>query len=441
MAPRNEESPFELLCPELVDRVLVRVVADKGLTLEEMAKVSQTFRDSAWRFSRKLTLTGSGEENAWRENPTPPTLQVAEGASGVDDEAVKALSEAIRLRPGLSTLVIDRKASEDLWPAIESYAWTSVMLHCVAFPPPLSGSRMTLKRFSVTLRGLIKRDAVEYVRRYLEAFPLLENLMLSIPEGAVLSAEEEDPRLRPEVQANKLSSLTFAGGPFGEWWNAFMAPPASSTNLERLSFRCYYYHPSQAPPPETRRVCSNFTRLQSLSLDIWTDHSARFLLESLTEHCHFLRHLQVFAGPDEITRATQNKEPLRLWKLVENCPDLERLVISQTEVAKTYEDFGQLALEHGIVPRGRDEDLRSSCKMQYLVMILKESAVDAYQSSRTCCPVLLRSLACSAASSLPIPPGIGSAEMTPESQQSGCWERMPLCKAGASHFAKMLGRS
>lgn len=390
MAPRNQETPFAILCPELVDRVLENVIADKGSTLGELAQVNKMFRDSACRCSGALRLKG-GVFPANRGHLTQMRPQVAGVASdNCDDKAeVEVLSEAIRSRPKLSKLVLEWSgvASKRLWPALLTYSWTSVVLRQARVYdvfPTLAESRFTLKTMIRTLWASDTREVSHDVHRTLQAFPMLETLTLFLSGGASFSAE--DCSLTPEVQANKLSSLTFAGGVFWHWWDAFRVLPASCTDLERLSFHCCHdyrgnFPPMAAPPPEARTLCSNLTKLQTIVIDISDTLPTKFVVEGLTEHCRYLRHVQVFASPDRYRGTRAHLDSPKLWKLVENCPDLERLIVSQTEVTIDDDHFRRLARQHQMVPVHRN---LSYSEIRFTILLLTDSAVEAELSSLSC---------------------------------------------------------
>lgn len=376
MALRNDESPFEALCPELVERVLDMVVADKRSPLRELAQVNKTFREYARRCTRTLKLTSDSVKGV--TGKTHKGWQVAELGFGKHDKA-EVLFEALRSRPRLSTLVLEEGAYGGLWQALSKYAWSSVAVDHVDAEwysfPPLSGSKFTLKTLSLGLKDRynLRRDVFKDIQRILHAYPMLETLSLSNRGYLEFTAGP----WRSQLQASKLSSLTFSGGHLNNWWDVFGVLPACSTALASLNFQCYYDHPAQARLPQpVRTLCSQFTRLQTIFLDVWTSHSARFVVESLTRLCRYLQHLEVFANPNTINIRTEYREPLRIWKIVESCPELEHLVVSQAEIVGSDGEFQKLALQHEVVSKET-----TSWNVSRSVLILNDNAIEAESST------------------------------------------------------------
>lgn len=393
MARLNEGSSFDAICPELVDRILDKlVVAEGGANWRDLASVNKAFRESACRCSQTLVIgkdTSSGPWCVW-PNTYQLNLQVADAASGTCNTAqVRALRKEIALHPRLSGLLIkDRLAAEGLWPAVSRFRWTSFVGHqgeAWHFFALLSGAKVSLKKLVLNLSKVTRSlNLYDDILRIVRAFPNLEELTLGIPEGTNCSGSST---WRPDDgKPNKLHSITFSEYYFPDWWRAFELLPSCLTNLTKLSFQCYDRPSVLQPPVNMKSLFSYFTLLQTVSIDVRSGEAPFLLLENVAAHCPGnLRNLRLFV-PAPSDHSPSAPGALSLSKLQNSCPELERLIISCGEVA-TLPKFKKLVLESGLE---RDKDTGSKEFLESLrksALVLEETKMEIApesMSGRSC---------------------------------------------------------
>lgn len=370
---------FEALCPELIDRILERVVAERGSTWKALATVNKAFLDSFRRCSKSLVIESQkGKMEAPEPGSLQSNLQIAVLFERQERAQSKAFVKELKLRPRLSRLIMrETRPLADILSALSQVHWSSVTTHpCDAWHVLkfLSGSKSSLKKLDLKLGDCFFRDLYDDIQRIMRAFPALESLKLNVSEKRHDYSVEGPWRLG--ASPNNLRDLAIAGVTFSPWWEPFRALPACLTGLSRLSFKCDDTSPILPPKLKSLAIGLDFTCLQTLSLEIRTLQSTLAVLESVTEHCPCLRDLQVCAIPKRFERITapEYEKQLQISALVKKCPALERLVISWGQVLASG-DFLELLLSGGFetdAPYLVDRDV-----FRAMIVLLRESSIEA----------------------------------------------------------------
>jgi hypothetical protein len=328
MAPKNGGvSSFDSLCPELLDSIFEKVARDDPPALKQLARVNNAFSDAAKKCHQALVLRPLKKRQP----------QEAPHACNILSE------ELMSSRPRLSKLVLKKGASTSLLGAVATVAWRSARIADGSSGPPLSAVQCAqrLSAARISMRSLDLTSSSFHLSKdipsIVDFFPNLEDLRL---RGQFRSGQRlltlDDVRTR---SLNSLDVSLLSSTDTSTIYERSVVLLSAVRSLKGISSLVMKDEGLLQLYPEA------FRGLKCLNLELvgQLESLNNSLLQTLVEQCPNLERLILYSG-----KAMASQQPLDVLSVLAKCPQLERLAISR---AKVSTDFVWEVLNRGIMRR------------------------------------------------------------------------------------------